>query len=67
MYLQIKKAKLTPDKYGNNIQVSMVWLYEDNGKRVKRVKLDQLTMNALILAKVKVDLLPDWEIWLIPN
>lgn len=47
MYLKIKKAELVEAKYGKNIVISMIGLYDDNNKRVKRVKLDQETADMI--------------------
>jgi len=54
MYLQIKKAKLTPDKFGSNITISMIGLYEDDGKWIKWIKLNDKVIEAMIDNKIPV-------------
>lgn len=46
--LKIKKAKLVPDEYGFNIQISMIGLYKVNGedlKWIKWVKINERTLE----------------------
>lgn len=53
MYLKIKKAELVPDKYGKHIKVSMIGLYEDDGKWVKWIGLsDETVLDVLIKTKI---------------
>jgi len=40
MYLQVKKISLVPDKFGSNVKITMVGLYDDDGKWIKWVKLN---------------------------
>lgn len=54
MYLQIKKAELVPDARGQHIKITMVWLYDSNGKRTKRVKLNDVVLDELLKAKIDV-------------
>ena len=57
MYLQIKKAELVPDKYGKHIKISMIGLYEDNGKWVKWIGLsDETVVDVLIKTKIQFEL-----------
>jgi len=52
MYLQIKKAELVKNQYWkNDIKITMVWLYDENWKRKKRVKLDNETLHTLLSGK----------------
>ncbi len=52
MYLQIKKAELIENQYWkNDIKITMVWLYDENWKRQKRVKLDNETLHTLLSGK----------------
>jgi hypothetical protein len=39
--LRIKKAELVPDAYGNHIKITMVGLYDENGKWIRWVKLNE--------------------------
>ena len=59
MYLQIKKAQLTPDKFGNRVEVTMIGLYEDNGKWVKWVKLNDAVLEELLNVKINYFINPD--------
>ena len=52
MYLQIKKAELVPDARGQHIKITMVWLYDDKWKWVKRVKIDNAVLEQLLTAKL---------------
>lgn len=47
MYLQIKKIKEQPNKFWNDLLITMIGLYEDDWKRIKRVKLDNELINKL--------------------
>jgi hypothetical protein len=52
MYLQIKKAELVKNQYWkNDIKITMVWLYDENWKRKKRVKLNDETLQTLLSGK----------------
>lgn len=52
MYLQIKKAELVKNQYWkNDIKISMVWLYDESWKYIKRVKLDDETLQTLLSGK----------------
>jgi len=55
MYLKIKKASLIPDKFGNSITITMVGLYQDDGKWVKWVKLNEKTLELLINQNIHCD------------
>ena len=47
MKLRIKKNELVKDQYWHYIKVTMVWLYDDDGKWVKWIKLDELALKAV--------------------
>ena len=52
MYLQIKKAELVKNQYWkHDIKISMVWLYDESWKYIKRVKLDDETLQTLLSGK----------------
>lgn len=55
MYLKIKKANIVPDKYGSKIAISMVGLYDDDSKRVKRVKLDDDVLESLLSTRIDIN------------
>lgn len=52
MYLQIKKITKTPNKYGSDLTVSMIGLYEDSGKWIKWIKLDDKVIATLLSSKI---------------
>ena len=54
MYLQIKKAELQPDQYGKHIKITMIGLYEDGGKWIKWVKLNDAALQELLNAKIPI-------------
>jgi len=61
MYIQVKKAEYVPWGFGGqDIKITMIGLYEDNGKRVRRIKLtspellEMLKKNKMFLP-MKVD------------
>lgn len=54
MYLQIRTAKLVPDTYGKHIKITKVWLYDSDGKRTSRVKLNDVVLGMLLKAKLDV-------------
>ena len=47
MYLQIKKANLVPDAYWHRIEITMVGLYDNDWKYIKRVKLEPFLADLL--------------------
>ena len=53
-YIQLKKADLTPDSYGNKITISMVGLYDNSGKWIKWTKLNDNLLSLLINQKIPV-------------
>jgi len=54
MHLQIKKAELVPDKFGHHVKITMIGLYDDNGKWIKWVKLETELLNLLKTVKIKM-------------
>lgn len=54
MYLRIKKAKTLKTTYWNNIVISMIWLYDNNHKRVKRIRLDEITAEMLTTMPIHI-------------
>ncbi len=58
MYLQIKKAELVPDARGQHIKITMVWLYDSDGKWTKWVKLNDVVLDMLLKAKLDVTIEP---------
>jgi hypothetical protein len=55
MKLQIKKAELVPDKYGQHLKVSMVGLYDDNGKWIKWIKLNEAFIQTLLQVEIQIN------------
>lgn len=55
MYLKVKKARLEPDKRGQKIVITMVGLYNNDDKRVKRVKLDDDIVQSILTSKLEID------------
>lgn len=55
MILKIKKATLKPNSYGNNIEISMVGVYDDNGKWIRWIKLNQELIDVLCETTVELD------------
>lgn len=41
MHLQIRWTKLIPWQYGNKIEITHLWLYDDNGKYIKFIAMDE--------------------------
>jgi hypothetical protein len=55
MKLKIKKAELVPDKYGQHLKVSMVGLYDDNGKWIKWIKLNEAFIQTLLEVEIQIN------------
>lgn len=53
MYLQIKKANLVPDKRWHRIEITMVWLYDNDWKYIRRVKLTDEVIQDLLVTKIQ--------------
>ena len=47
MKLKIKKINKLQNTYWNNLVITMIWLYDDNDKWIKWVKLDDDIINIL--------------------
>lgn len=47
MHLKIKTINLSPDRFGNNITITRIGLYDESGKWIKWVKLDNQVLNLL--------------------
>jgi hypothetical protein len=47
-YIKVKKAELIPDKYGKHIKISMVGIYDQNGKWLKWIPLDEVFIEILL-------------------
>jgi|688.fasta_scaffold72157_4 hypothetical protein len=47
MYIKIKKAVLVPDQFGHHIRISMIGLYENDGKFIRWVKLNDKVIEEL--------------------
>lgn len=54
MKLKIKKAELVPDKYGQHLKITMVGLYDDTGKWIRWIKLNEAFLESLIQAELKI-------------
>jgi len=52
-YIKIKKAELVPDKYGKHIKISMVGIYDVNGKWLKWIPLDEVLIEILLDNKIE--------------
>lgn len=52
MYIKINSAKQEPDKYGNKIVIDRVGIYDDSGKWIKWVKLNEALLKELLNAKI---------------
>ncbi len=56
MYLQIKKVEWKPNKFGQqNLEITMIWLYEDDWKWIKWVKLNNALIETLKTSKIQYD------------
>lgn len=54
MYLQIKTIDSVSDKFGNNIVITKIGLYNKSGKWIKWVKLNDFTKELLLTTKIDV-------------
>jgi len=41
MHLQIRGTKIVPTQYGNTIQITHLWMYDDNWKYIKFIAMDE--------------------------
>lgn len=55
-YLQIKKINKVPDKYGNHLVIPMIGLYDENGKWIKWITLNDAAMQVLLNTKININL-----------
>jgi len=54
MYLKIKSIDSVADKFGNNIVITKIGLYDNNDKWIKWVKLNDFTKELLLTTKIDV-------------
>lgn len=54
MKLKINKAELVPDKYGKFIKITMIGLYDDTGKWIKWIKLNDASLKVLTDTTIEV-------------
>ena len=47
MKYKLNQVSLKPDKYGNHLIIKMITQYDDNGKYVKHIKIDENAINML--------------------
>ena len=55
MKIKIKTAELVPDQYGQHIKISRVGLYDDNGKWIKWIKLNEAFLETLLQVEIKIN------------
>lgn len=46
--IRIKKAELVDDKFGKHIKVTMIGLYDENGKWIKWTKINENILEVLL-------------------
>lgn len=56
MYLEIKTIKKQDNKYWNDLLITKIWLYDSDGKRTKRIKLNDVAIEELLEAKIDISL-----------
>ena len=54
--LRIKKAVLTKGERGNNIEISMIKLVDENDKYIKFIKLNEKTIEILLITDLIIQL-----------
>ena len=54
--LRIKKAMLIKGDKGNNIQISMIKLVDENDKYIKFIKLNEKTIEILLNTDITIQL-----------
>ena len=54
MKLKIKRAELVQDLYGQHLKITMVGLYDDTGKWIRWIKLNEAFLESLIQAELKI-------------
>jgi hypothetical protein len=52
--IKIKRASLEADKYGNIIKVNMIGIWDENGKHIKWIKLNQKAIEAILEKEIAV-------------
>lgn len=57
MILKIKKAEIVPDKYGSHIKITMVGLYDKDGKWIRWVKLNDKLIEQLCKAHFTLEII----------
>ncbi len=57
MYLKIRKTRQQKARFGEDIVVTLIWLYDDNDKWIKWIKLDNNT--GIMLTTLKIPLWSD--------
>lgn len=50
MYIKIHKMELQKNQYWNDLLISRIWLYQDDDKRIRRVKLDDPKVIKILLS-----------------
>lgn len=53
-YIKIKKAELTPDKFGRHISITMIGLYDENDKWIKWIPMNEALIELLKDTKIEV-------------
>ena len=54
MYLKIKKIELQEAKYGDNIVITMIGLYDEKDKWIRWVKLNDELIEKLTEVKIQL-------------
>lgn len=54
--IRIKKANLVKSEYGNNIEIRMIRLSDENGKYIKFIKLNEKTLEILLNTDITIKL-----------
>ncbi len=52
-FIKVKKAELVPDKHGKHIKISMVGIYDENGKLLKWIPLNEELIEILLDNKIE--------------
>ena len=52
--IRIKKAELVDDKFGKHIKVTMIGLYDENGKWIKWTKINENILDVLLSNDINV-------------
>lgn len=55
MYLKIKKITREPDKYGHRLTITMIGLYDDAGRWIRWVKLNDKIIDILSKCEIPVN------------